>query len=298
MNRSYRLIVIGSLLMAALTGGCGGGGGNTPQATPATPGTPVTSPVARASDFTGSWSGTYSTGAGVGTPVTFSLVGINAANTVTGNVYSANLSGTFTGVLDESGNVSGVVANMIDGQSWTLQLGILGNVLSIVKMTYGAASLGAGSCTATPALTVNMAGSWKGTMMQKNTTTGLPIVGTTQDVNVELAYDGSGGFIGAIVSDKGLAARVKFVALAGYWACYIDQASSWGTYIPAPQTGTILTEGMIVSTASMQQSFADNAAAPTGMASIVLSDSYPTGTYAPNGSEYIGYIEFLMTLTR
>lgn len=291
-----RVLILLIISVVALNGlvGCGGGGSSSiPQASTSTS-TTTTSSATKASNYTGSWTGTY----GTSTPITLSLTGIDGANTVTGNVYSVGLSGPFTGTMDSTGKVSGTVANMVDGNSWSVQLGILGNVLNIIKATYGAASLGIGSCTATPTLTVDMSGSWKGSMVQKNTTTGFTIVGTTQNVNVELAYDGAGGFAGAIVSDKGLAARIRFEPLAGYWACYIDQASSWGTMIPAPQTGTILTEGMIVSTAAMQQSFATNATAPTGMAYIDLSDSYPTGTYAPSGAQYMGYTEFLMTLMR
>ena len=138
-----------------------------------------------------------------------------------------------------------------------------------------------------------MSGTWKGTINHRNVTTGFTIIGTTQNVDVELAYDGGGGFVGAIVSDQGLAARIRFQALAGYWACYIDQASSWGSMIPAPQYGTLLTEGMITSTAVMQQSFAVNSTSPTGMAYIDLSD-----TYFQNGNNYTSYTEFLMTLTR
>jgi hypothetical protein len=300
MFRSHCLIVVTFSIFMATVMGCGGGGGTTaPQSTTtSTTNPPVTTTIAKASAYTGSWSGSYTPAGASSTPVTLSLVGVDAANSVTGNVYSSGLSGPFTGSLDSAGNVSGTVANMVDGNSWSVQLGILGNVLSIVKATYGAASLGTGSCTATPAMTVDMTGAWKGTIVQKNTTTGAVIAGTTQNVNVELAYDGAGGFAGAIVSDNGLAARIKFELLTGYWGCNIDQASSWGTLIPAPQYGTLLTEGMIVSSAIMQQSFAANPTAPTGLVNIALSDHSMANPIVLNGVSYASYSVFLMTMTR
>ena len=295
MHRFYRQGVIIAVSMITLAG-CGGSGNSTPQSPTSITNPPATSTIVKATDYTGSWTGSYSSGA-TSTPITFSLVGVNAANVVTGSVYSEKLSGQFTGTLNDAGNIAGSVANIVDGNSWSVQLGILGNVLSIAKATYGAASLGIGSCTATPAMTVDMVGSWKGTINEKNVNTGFIKVGTTQNVDVELAYDGAGGFIGAIVSDKGLAARIKFVAWGGYWICLIDQASSWGSLILTPQSGTVASGGMIA-TAAMQQSFVANSAAPTGMSYIDLSETYSTGTYAPNGGEYLGNAEFLMTLTR
>jgi hypothetical protein len=294
MSRFHRLVISFAVSMVTLAG-CGGGG-STPQSSPTSTTPPVSSSPTTAGAYTGSWTGAYSVAGAAGTPVTISLVGVDATNAVTGNVYSASLSGAFTGSLDNAGNVVGTVANIVDGQSWSIQFGILGNVLNILKATYGAASLGTGSCTATPLMTVDMSGSWKGTITQKNLNTGLAVSGTTQNVDVELAYDGAGGFVGAIVSDNGLTARIKFVVLAGYWACYIDQASSWGTLIPAPQYGSLLTQGMITSTAVMQQSFAADPAAPSGMANIDLSDtSSPT---VVNGVSYTSYAEFLMSLSR
>lgn len=293
MRTVYRLVVLSVLVIASSLAGCGGGGSSTTQTTSAATNTTTTTTAAKASDYTGSWTGTYAAPGGTATPVTISLVGTDVANTVTGKVYSANLAGTFTGAVDNAGNIAGTVANMVDGHSWNIQLGILGNVVTIIKATYGAASLGTGSCTTTPALTVDMSGSWKGTINQMNVFTGFTIIGTTQNVDVELAYDGAGGFIGAIVSDQGLAARVRFQPLAGYWACYIDQASAWGSMIPAPQYGTLLTEGMITSTAVMQQSFAANSTSPAAMAYINLSD-----TYFQPGNSFTSYTEFLMNLTR
>lgn len=250
--------------------GCGGG-----SSTPDVVKNPVDqeiqvppSVVAKASEYTGSWSGL--TG---GVPVTLFLAGVDATGVVTGNVYSTKLSGTFTGSILSDGTVAGTVNNKFDLNSWSVVFGKTDTSVTINSATFGAATLGSGSCTATPSLVTDMSGSWVGYMVRKDNT-GYVWPSTMQNVVVELAYAGPNLFIGGIVSDGGLSARVKFQVTTGYWFSQIDQASSWGTKIPAPTAGAVLTQGMITSTSVMDTAFQSDPLAPYAMRAINYTTSY------------------------
>ena len=79
--------------------------------------------ITKASDYTGTWSGTYSlSGAQAAAIVPFTLdnlVGVDENATVFGSLDSQYLSGAFAGTVDNTGNAVGVVDNKVDGTMWT-----------------------------------------------------------------------------------------------------------------------------------------------------------------------------------
>ncbi|MFA6032881.1 MAG: hypothetical protein WC889_08290 [Myxococcota bacterium] len=79
--------------------------------------------IAKASDYTGTWSGTYSlSGAQTGAIVPFTLdnlAGMDENATVFGSLDSQYVAGAFAGTVDDTGKAVGVVDNTVDGKMWT-----------------------------------------------------------------------------------------------------------------------------------------------------------------------------------
>lgn len=301
-----RLMVLLVLVVAA---GCGGSGGDTPATvvdqTPVVVDPVVTPPVtvSKASDFTGNWSGLYAVGAETVTPVTLDLAGVDGNNSVSGKIYSADLSGPFTGTVNTStGAVTGTVVNKVDQNTWAVGLGMVNNELKITSATYGAASLGTGSCTATPVLGVDMSGSWVGEIVEVNSQHFVmldPAVSTL--VAVELAYDARyGDFVGVITGDKGLVSKIRFSTATQYWFCRLTEHSNWGTSIvPPTYNNTLYTQAPISSVANMVQSFTENPTKPERLQWIYLVSQYNfTETFLGNTISGVDHKEYRMSLSR
>jgi hypothetical protein len=79
--------------------------------------------IAKASDYTGTWSGTYSlsgTQTGADVPFMFdNMTGLDENGVVFGSLDSQYVAGAFAGTVDDTGNVVGVVDNTVDGTMWT-----------------------------------------------------------------------------------------------------------------------------------------------------------------------------------
>lgn len=275
-------------LSVLVCAGCGGGGGGDNANT-------GNSTVAKAADYTGKWSGKI----GTTTPVSISLTGSNTTNTVTGNIYSAILSGPFTGIVDVSnGNVTGTMANIVDDNNWLVEFAVAANTLSLTKAIRGSISLGTGTLSVTPTMAVDLTGLWTGSITEVDINDNSLIAGTSQNVTVGLAYNSTNNFVGAIKSANGLGGQITFKALSGSWTCLIEaQPTAWSPLIPAPTYGSIYTQSAISSTTSMQQAVASNPATPSTMQSIILSDEYD---YVYNGVTYPGggYKKYKLVLSR
>lgn len=137
--------------------------------------------------------------------------------------------------------------------------------------------------TATPKMTVDLSGVWKGTLTE--ITSGYQTAATPQNVSTTLAYDAQQmKFVGTIVGDKGLSASIYFSVGSVYWWCGINQASSWGILITPPTYNLLYTQSAYYVT-SLQQPIENDPKTPLGMQNIVLADEY---NVTMNGTTYEG----------
>jgi len=135
------------------------------------------------------------------------------------------------------------------------------------------------SCIEMPIFrTVEMIGPWVGVMNEMSRAgLSLPysdiIPESAQVVSAELLY-APGGFTGTIKSNKGLNAQIDIIVVSDYWYSSIHNATSWGSAIPIPVYGKIITGGMIASQSVMVADFARNPKAPWSMQWITYGHSY------------------------
>ncbi len=135
------------------------------------------------------------------------------------------------------------------------------------------------------------------TINEIDTSSAITIPNTSQNVSVALAFNNSGSFVGAIVGTNGIVARITFQTMSGYWLASVDNAISWGSGIPTPTSGSVFTENLIGSVASVQQNFSANTTTPPVFQNIILSDTYgitTNGISNPTG----GYKTFKLSLHR
>ncbi len=112
MHLGSRAVPVLAALLLTMMAGCEGDDGTSAPANPV------------ASDFSGTWSGTYTlSGAQSATEVPFDLVNVTGwdeTNMVAGSLESEHITGAFAGTLDAAGAVVGEVDNEVDGKIWTV----------------------------------------------------------------------------------------------------------------------------------------------------------------------------------
>lgn len=260
--------------------GCGGGGGG--SETPTTGGDPIIdtgdssdSSKTVASAYTGTWNGTYDlTSKPAGTPVTFKLTGVDSTNAVTGKVYSQYIAGDATGTKASDGTVTLSVANIIDSATWSMKLANSStsglSVVSVTSPTSGAASVGSGSCTASSASGINLAGLYTVTFKQTSPTGS----GETYPAQMILAKVSDSSYVGAIVGAGGLQAKITLFKTVGYWWLQIPSGEVVGTNIIATkgllsQESPILDSTMV---AAVNDGVVTNIIAPL---SFKMTGTYP-----------------------
>ena len=254
------------LVLTVVLSACGGGGSSVSNGSDAAvstdPGgdtTTTATSTAKASDLTGSWTGSYTLIGAVSAttvPITFSLIGTDNTSIVTGNVYSQYVAGAFSGALDNQGIASGTVANYLDGQTWQIKLTKTSAGVTITSITQGLATTGSGSCTTKPTLAVDLTGEYP--VRYKQT---YPTVNATFTTgSVALSYDGS-GFTGAIVGQDGLKAKIRLYKISGYWFAEIN-GGVMGTVCNATNTKYLLSQSSPISNNSIIAAKADGVITP------------------------------------
>ena len=163
-------------------------------------------------------------------------------------------------------------------------------------------ALSTSSCTEVPPPVVDMLGSWTGTMVESGGFLSgyniMVVPGSEQDVSVELVY-APGGFSGTIKTDKGLDAKISITLSYGYWFSSISDAKSWGSAMPKPIFGKMITQQPIAYPNDMTASFAANPKSPGGIQSIGYVDEFMNNNpLYNNGQDYNDVKLFQLALRR
>lgn len=239
MKFFHTLALVAMLSMLSVLAGCGGST-KTTDATPP-PDTSINPPpstkdsiATKASDFAGTWTGTYSTNVIPSEPFTL-YVGSATDTTATGVFASEHIVGTVKGTFDAAtGHLSyaitqtdGAVGSFSGSMLKTAAGLSLGTVIGL--NTYGNSTTGSGSCTApaaqAPGSPLNFAGVWNGV------TTGdtFGIQGPDESVVAVVAADGSGNYRGTLTSASNtLHGALLIEKVSGYWFIFLQKKNANG----------------------------------------------------------------------
>lgn len=199
MNLKKSLIIhFFTILTLMILSGCGGGSGSTSSQQD------TSTTAAKASDFSGTWTGFAQTNTTSSMPFTFS---VTAANDTTATVAfaSSEASGNGTANINSSTNRLEFTFTSVGGNAtaYSGTISKMGSTLTLHSLTGGAIASGSGSCTPQSlGSTFDLSGVWAGT--SSFTTVGSlnpPTVGG--NVTMVLAKDGQDGYVGCLIDSNG-----------------------------------------------------------------------------------------------
>ena len=196
-RKILNLLVVSTLTMLTA---CGGGSSNTMA--PQQPDGPAT--TAKASDFTGTWTGFAQTNSTTSMPFTLS---VTAATDTTANIgfASAEASGTGTASIDATTGYLNFTFTSTGGSttSYSGVMSKMGSTLTLRSLSGGAISSATGSCVPQAlGSTLDLSGVWAGT-------SAFGTVGSQNPptpggaITMILAADGHDGYVGTMVDASG-----------------------------------------------------------------------------------------------
>lgn len=299
-----KLFVLFTLLtLTIFITACGGGGSSTPTnaaapvaESPATPSTPSDIPtvpdspgtVAGAAEYSGSWNGSYTlTGVPGATPLSLTLVGVSNTGLVTGSIYSQYVFGPVVGSVTNDGTATLSVQNGADGSTWAIALTKTTNgitITSIKNAASGQTSLGSGSCTKTVVGSFDLSGQYP-VRFQQTLPSGSSAI---RSATMVLAKSSDSEYIGAILGDGGLKAKIRFFRTSGYWFAVIPAAGSeMGTYINS--SNGLLTQSPPITDSELFAAMNDGVVTSSGMSGGIAplrAEMYGSYKITVNGNQF------------